>query len=173
MKQNKILKIEDTDLVITYSWGDSNHGICGHLYEVIDYFWILKEHFNIKILMCEINEQTLISAIKSKYNFSEEELNIIITATIFNYKPKIIFCKNILFTDGSVPKISKLVIKSDNKFMFSCSKFELTENMKDFKVLEDQRVYKRNKCCLYCSCTRPSKRPICSNYFSTIFQYEF
>lgn len=129
----------DSDLLITYSWDiNSNQGVCGHTFEVIEYFWILKDYFNVKILIAELDKETFLECIHSKYNFTEKEIQKIIECTIFSYKPKIVMCNNILFTDGGIPKIKRITIKAKNKFIFSCTNFPIDDN---FIVLEDQRVY--------------------------------
>lgn len=132
----------DEDLIITYSWGSNNHGICGHLFEVIEYFWILKDHFNVKILLAEIDKPTFEKALLSKYDFSKDELQFIFKRTIFEYKPKILICNNILFTDGGLNQLKGTVIKAEQKIMFSCSKYDIP---KDWIVLEDHRVYGKRK----------------------------
>lgn len=130
---------EKYDLCISYSWGSNNHGICGHTYEVIDYYYILKNNFNVCILICELNKLQFETAIREKYSFTENEITNIMQNTYFFNKPKILICKNVLFTDGGMHKLKDITIKAINKFMFSCTKYE-----SDFIILEDKRVYKRN-----------------------------
>ena len=39
---NKILRLDPNyDLWLSYTWSNNNHGICGHTYEIIDYYHIL------------------------------------------------------------------------------------------------------------------------------------
>ena len=41
------------ELIIMYTWdinGYYDNKVCGHMYEVIDYYLILKNHFNTKII---------------------------------------------------------------------------------------------------------------------------
>ncbi len=126
------------DLVLTYSWGKNDHGICGHTYEVIEYYFILKDHFNVCMLFCEdFNEADLRNIIESKYSFSEAEINDMVLNTIFKYKPKVVQCKNILFTDGGINNLKDIILYCDNKIIFSCTKYPDS----DFITLQDQRVY--------------------------------
>jgi hypothetical protein len=50
----KILNLDNNyDLWLSYTWSKNNHGICGHTFEVIDYYYILKKHFKVGILIGE------------------------------------------------------------------------------------------------------------------------
>ena len=70
-----IARIDNYDLVITYSWGNNNHGVCGHTFEVIDYYWILKDHFNCCLLFAEnFTPDDIENLIRSKYDFDESEI---------------------------------------------------------------------------------------------------
>jgi hypothetical protein len=46
---DKILRLDPNyDLWLSYTWSSNNHGICGHTYEIIDYYYILKNHFKLE-----------------------------------------------------------------------------------------------------------------------------
>ena len=86
------------DFWLTYSWSNNNHGICGHTFEVIDYYSILKNHFRVGILIAEeLDWATFESSIRNKYNFSEEEIDNIKSNTVFSLRPELIKGKNINF----------------------------------------------------------------------------
>lgn len=69
-----IVRLEK-ELYLSYTWSNNNHGICGHTFEVIDYFYVLKKYFDVGILLCEdIDWPTLEKAIRYKYDFTEEEI---------------------------------------------------------------------------------------------------
>jgi hypothetical protein len=53
MSSGKIKKLKDYELYITYSWSTTNHGICGHTFEAIDYYILLSKHIKCAILLCE------------------------------------------------------------------------------------------------------------------------
>ena len=136
-----IARIDNYDLVITYSWGNNNHGVCGHTFEVIDYYWILKDHFNCCLLFTEdFTPDDIETLIRSKYDFDDAEIRQILDNCLFIYKPRIVVTKNILFTDGGMHKLKDIIIKADNKFMFSCSRFE----SEGYIILEDKRIYGRD-----------------------------
>lgn len=137
------------DLWLSYSWSDNNHGICGHTYEVIDYYHILKNHFKVGILLCEdIDWETFELSIKSKYNFTDIELQDIKDNTVFNNRPNLIKGSNILFTDGGVVNMETITLLFNNIFYFACGNKEIKDNDKDnVYILQDDRVYepvKRN-----------------------------
>jgi hypothetical protein len=136
-----IARIDNYDLVLTYSWGKSDHGICGHTFEAIDYYWILKDHFNCCLLFAEnFNEKSIERVLRSKYDFDESEIRQILDNCLFIYKPKIVVTKNILFTDGGMHNLKDVIIKCDNKFIFSCSRYD----SEGYIILEDKRVYGRD-----------------------------
>lgn len=141
---SKIVRLDPTyDIWLTYSWSNNNHGICGHLYEVIDYFFILKDYFKVGILLCEdIQWDVVCAAICGKYDFSDHEINTIKENTIFHNRPRLLTGRNILFTDGGVVNTSSVVLLFDNIFYFACGNKEIKNNTNpSVWVLQDDRVY--------------------------------
>jgi hypothetical protein len=136
-------------LWLSYSWSNNNHGICGHTFEVIDYFYILQHDFKVGILLCEdINWDIFESSIRSKYSFSEDEIAHIKSNTVFSNRPTLVKGKNILFTDGGVVNMQSVTLLFNNIFYFACGNKEIKDNDKDNTwILQDDRVYepvKRN-----------------------------
>jgi hypothetical protein len=131
------------DFWLTYSWSNNNHGICGHTFEVIDYYSILKNHFRVGILIAEeLDWATFESSIRNKYNFSEEEIDNIKSNTVFSLRPELIKGKNILFTDGGIVNMKNRVLIFDNIFYFACGNKEIKSNDKpNVWILQDDRVY--------------------------------
>ena len=147
---SKIVQLNpEYNLWLSYSWSDNNHGICGHTYEVIDYYHVLKNHFKVGILLCEdIDWKTFELSIKSKYNFTNAEMQDIKDNTVFNNRPNLIKGSNILFTDGGVVNMESVTLLFNNIFYFACGNKEIKDNDKDnVYILQDDRVYepvKRN-----------------------------
>jgi len=142
MKKIKILN--DYDLYLTYSWGNFNHGICGHTFEVIDYYIHLRNYLNVSILLCEdITIDTFKSAIVEKYSFSDEDIQNILSNTIFENRPIMLKGTNILFTDGEIDTIhNHVTLFFDNVFLFACgNKNVLNVKQSNWHVLLDHRVY--------------------------------
>lgn len=141
---SKIVRLDQSyDIWLTYSWSNNNHGICGHLYEVIDYFFILQKHFKVGILLCEdISWDVIDAAIRGKYDFSDDEIATIKSNTTFHNRPRLITGRNILFTDGGVVNTSSVVLLFDNVFYFACGNKEIQYNTQpSVWVLQDDRVY--------------------------------
>jgi len=141
---SKIIQLDPSyDLWLTYSWSNNNHGICGHTYEVIDYFYILKEYFKVGILLCEdIDWNTFEKSIRSKYDFSEQEINKYKDNITFVNRPSLLKGRNILFTDGGIVNTSNITLLFDNIFYFACGNKEVKNNTKDnVWILQDNRVY--------------------------------
>lgn len=145
---SKILKLDPSyDLWLTYSWSANNHGICGHVFETIDYFYILTKYFKVGILFAEdISWDVIERAIRSRYNFSDDEVQNVKINSFFNNRPRVVYGKNILFVDGGVLNTSGLILCFDNIFYFACGNKEVKDNNKDnVYILQDDRVYESVK----------------------------
>jgi len=138
---SKIVQLNKSyDLWLTYTWSGNDHGICGHTYEVIDYYYILKDKLKVGIFLAE--DIDLEKAIRSKYNFTEEEICDILDNTIFGDKPSLLQGNNILFTDGGVVNNNSVTLLFDHIFYFACGNKEIKDNeIKNVYVLQDDRVY--------------------------------
>lgn len=135
---SRICKLDSSyDLWLSYTWSNNDHGICGHLYEVIEYFMILKDHFKVGILLAEDVDIDL-----SKYDFSQQEVNEIHQNIIKVNKPSLIQGTNILFVDGGVVNNKDKVLLFDNIMYFACGNKQVKDNEKqNVYILQDDRVY--------------------------------
>jgi hypothetical protein len=149
-KTNLINLDNSYDLYLSMTWmRDNNHGICGHVYEIIDYYLLLYKKFKIGILICEdLTWEILEKCIRTKYNIDEKLINDIKSNTIFCNRPKYILGKNtsILFVDGGmlnslVPQGVYLMVK--NIFSFKCNYVDTHYNLpyKNVVLLQDNRIY--------------------------------
>lgn len=142
-----IRTIKEHDLYLTYTWNaNKQHGICGHTFEVIDYYLILKNKFKVGIILAEINEQELRNIIISKYNLTDEELDNLIENTLFiSRNTKLLNTTNILFTDGSIGNLDNITVIAKNIFLFSCGNREIIYNTNPkYIILQDYRIYGEN-----------------------------
>lgn len=144
---------QPTELIITHTWDPKNkyiNGVCGHTYEVIDYMWKLKDDFNVKIIIPELN----IEDILTKYNFTLEEMNFIKSKII--PRSNIISTKGIvLITDGNLANF-KVMVKAKAIIQFMCGLEDTGFDGKEYKLLNktnslsnifnlgDKRIYKNN-----------------------------
>ncbi len=134
-----MIKILDNELVLSQTWSSNNHGICGHTFELIDYYMILKNYFDVVIYLTELTYDDLIIAIESKYNFTLEERNDILKHTIITEQPTLLKVKNLLFVDGSINSITSINILYDHLILFSCgdkSGYKITNNK--ITILQDE-----------------------------------
>ena len=127
------------DLWLSYTWSNNDHGICGHTYEVIDYYFILKDHFKVGIFFAEeIDLDTLLS----KYSFTEEEETDLRSNIVFGDKPSVLRCSNILFTDGGIVNNQNKTILANRIIYFACGNKEVKDNTNEkVFILQDDRVY--------------------------------
>jgi hypothetical protein len=118
--------------------------MCGHTFEVIEYYMILKDKFKTGILITdsEITWGVFECAILSKYNFSDIEIEDIKRNTRFAGKPKLLKGRNILFTDGGMSSVKNNIVLFDNIIYFACGDLNIKNNdANNTWVLQDNRVY--------------------------------
>jgi hypothetical protein len=126
---------------------DNDHGISGHIYEILDYYLLLKDHFKIGILLCEdISWETFKDIIVNKYNVTDIEVEQIKHCTVFNSRPKNVRGNNILFVDGGLKRSFQAVgvrLFFKNILSFRCSKEDTHHDLpyKNITLLQDNRVY--------------------------------
>jgi len=141
---SKILILDNSyDIWLSYTWSSNNHGICGHTFEVIDYYFVLKKYFKVGILLAEdIDWETFKQSVCAKYSITELELDELQRDTVFKNRPNLIKGRNILFTDGGVINNSTITLLFDNIFYFACGNKEIKDNTKkNVFILQDNRVY--------------------------------
>lgn len=113
-------KFQD-DIVITYSWSSSSHGICGHNFEAFELLHtLLQSNTNegkVKILIPETDQVTnnVKEALQSKYqNYNNYK------DYILNAKPEILTAKTVVLCDGQLP--TKGTINAQKLVLILCSK---------------------------------------------------
>ena len=147
-----LLKLDKSyDLYLSMTWNKrNNHGISGHVYEIIDYFLLLKNKFKVGILICEnMDWDVLYKAIVTKYNISNKLIEQIKNNTIFQERPDIVTGNNILFVDGGLSRTllpAGIILKFNNIFSFRCSTKSTHYNLpyKNVTLFQDNRVYNDN-----------------------------
>lgn len=149
MKSGGIFKT-NTELCIAHSWFPAGeHGISGHVFEVIDYYLHLSQYFDCCILFGNNFTPDLLRAcIVNKYDLTDEELEILMSKTHFHHKPKMIICNKLLLTDGFLVaqasgRIELAKIMAKKIFTFVCEDVVMNQR-DDVVVLQDKRVYPDN-----------------------------
>lgn len=137
-----IVNLKKYDLVITTSF-EFNFGVCGHLFEMIDYYYAVKTYTNLKpcILLSDgTTKQELLQAVDQKY------VDLTVDDIVEHYSPKVIIAKNLLVVDGS-PRLKNADLLVDRIFLFRCSESDFSYYtatraqvllMQDFNVYGDQ-----------------------------------
>lgn len=141
----KILQLDEEkyDLWITYSWSNNNHGVCGHTFELIDYYLFLKNYFKVGALIAEdITPEIFFELVSEKYDLSTEELEDFKKDVVFCNRPSLVKGSNLLITDGGIRSLANVTLFFKNIFHFACGDFEIKDNKKDnVYILQDMRVY--------------------------------
>ena len=136
---SSIANLKHYDIVLTSSF-EFKFGISGHLFEMIDYYWAIKNYTTLTpcILLADgVTVDELNDAVKQKYD------NLIIDHVEYCVRPKVIMAKNLLIVDGS-PQLRNADLFVDNIFLFRCSasNFEsFNQNRSRIFLLQDFEVY--------------------------------
>lgn len=152
---NKPLFLDkNIDLYISMVWSEDNkhnkkhkHGISGHLYEMLDYYLLLKKYITVKLLICEeIEWNTIYRAIVSKYDLDDQEITEIRNDLEFADRPRFVSGRNILFVDGSLLRgfvYNRILLSFKNIIVFRCSPLDTIHNLPydNITLLQDNRIY--------------------------------
>ena len=136
------------ELILMYTWdikGRYDNNICGHMYEIIDYYYILKEYFDIKIIFPDNYDLELVL---DKYTFTLEEKIELSKCIIPRPKSGIIKTKGgkglVLVTDGNLGKFDGVIYGIP--IQFSCGKDCLVPKDKmKWYLLHDKRILTESK----------------------------
>lgn len=139
---NKIINLKEYDLVLTYSFGASVRNCTGHIFECIEYFHILKEHFKVAILIGDcVDFADILDNIMKKYNFTLEEKTDIIDNLFIGNNPHIVIGNNLLLVDGNFKRLADKKMFFDNKMCFPCGVQKYEDYPQDVTIFADERVY--------------------------------
>lgn len=143
MKQkNKIVNLKNYDLVLSYSFGVSERPCTGHIFECIEYFHILKNHFNCCIMIGDcIDFEKLLGNILEKYNFTDDEIDFLIDHIVVAENPNIVIGNNLLLVDGNFKRLKNKMIKFDKYFCFPCGVLNENDYPDYVTILGDYRIY--------------------------------
>ncbi len=146
-----IFKLDKSyDIFLSLTWENNHeHGISGHIYEIIDYFYILNKKFKVGIFFGESinNWLEFKKLITQRYNFSDSELKDYKNNTFYYNRPEIITGKNILFVDGALKARfvnNGTILNFKNILSFKCSNHcshTLFDIPYKISLLSDLRVY--------------------------------
>jgi hypothetical protein len=132
-----IINLKSFDIVLTTSY-EFKFGVCGHLYEMIDYYWAIKNWTNLRPVIL-LSDGTTVDefdkAVAQKYD------NIKIEHVVYHPNPRVILANNLLIVDGS-PRLRNAELLVDNIFLFRCSEsdFSFYKNKNVF-LLQDNEIY--------------------------------
>ena len=143
---SRIINLKSYDLVFTTSF-ECPHGISGHLYELIDYYYISTQN-NIKsaILLTDTTTKAVFEkAVKEKYNFTESEYNDMLANTYECAIPHIVMANNMCVVDGSW-RFRSCTIYTENMFLLRCSEDDFSslnnhKTIKNVHVMQDFDLY--------------------------------
>jgi len=136
---SSIVNLKNYDITITTSF-EFKFGVCGHLFEMIDYYWAIKNYTNLNpcILLSDgTTVDEFLDSVNKKYD------NITIDNLVYHPQPKVILANNLLIVDGS-PRLKNADIFAENIFLFRCSENDFsyfTKTKAQVFLLQDFEVY--------------------------------
>lgn len=133
---------EKYELSIGYSWHErANQGICGHLFEMIEYYHILSKHINTCMMVCEdMSWERMERTIRDKYDFTDVEIQDMKDNTIFFDRPWVVKGNALLLVDGNFSGMSNRVIGFKHIMAFACRDRKY-QTMNNVTVFHDDRIY--------------------------------
>lgn len=138
----------DLDIVLSMSWEPHRpHGICGHIYEMIEYGMLLSEHMKTGLLFGDTiqSKQQLIDIISNKYTYTDEQINRLVENTIISDNPTYVIGTTILIVDGGLRRFQEAGIRLifDNIICFKCSYIDTIHDRcyTNVTLLQDDRLY--------------------------------
>ena len=140
LKRSSLCNLRSFDITLSTSF-ETRHGISGHLFEMIEYFYHFKFHkgINVCILISDgTTEEEFFNSLYNKYEFTDEELKIIKENTFFKFQPMVIIANKIIFVDGSL-RVKNSDIIATKKIFLRCSEDAFLD--KADIVLQDYDLY--------------------------------
>lgn len=139
MRRTPVVMLKKFDITLTTSW-ETKHGISGHLFEMIEYFYHLTfhKHMNVCILIADGLSRAEFDIAIEKYDFTQEELDVIHERTQFHYQPRVVFAKTLLIVNGSL-RTCDADIFADKIVMFRCN--DTLQIDKAHILLQDYDIY--------------------------------
>ena len=121
---------------------DARHGISGHIFELIEYFYYFKfwHNVNCNIFIPFAFDINNFKKCLGRYSFTEQEIQTILESTTIAVKPNITLMNTAVFVDGAVGyQYCNGLIRAKRKILIRCN--EDRDLAKGDVVLQDSRLY--------------------------------
>jgi hypothetical protein len=139
MRRTPLVMLKKFDITLTTSW-ETKHGISGHLFEMIEYFYHLTFHKNksVCILIADGLTREEFDIALEKYDFTSDELQKIHSCTFYHYQPLALIAKTLFIVNGSIRSCGAELF-ADKIVMFRCN--DTLELDKADIILQDYDIY--------------------------------
>ena len=134
-----ILNLKQYDVVLTTAF-EFKYGICGHLFEMVDYYYAIKTYTDLTpcILLADgTTREEFDQAVKQKYD------DIVIDNVVVHVNPRVVIANTIVVVDGS-PRMKNADLLANNIFLFRCSESDFsyfTNTKAKVMLLQDYEIY--------------------------------
>lgn len=136
-----IFDFKNYDVTLTCELG-ARHGISGHIFELIEYFYYFKFWHNVNcniFIPFEFDINNFKKCLE-KYDFTEFEKQTILNSTTISNDPKIVVSNITVFVDGAINKQGyHCFYKTEKKILIRCN--EDRDLARGDVVLQDSRLY--------------------------------
>jgi hypothetical protein len=140
INRTAIVNLKQYQITLTTSY-EARHGVCGHMFEMIEYFMHFRFHKNLNaaILLTDGTQlPEFYSAIQNKYDLTDDELSQFKEHTYVSYQPKVILTNTLLIVDGSLRTFGADLIAS-KIVLLRCAEDDIVHE--NVLVLQDNEVY--------------------------------
>lgn len=133
------INLDKYDLVLSTAL-DARHGLCGHTFELIEYWLYFRMHgLSVAILTTSVSPDILLAVVRERYNLTSDEIATLEDHLYDGTHIKVAKLPTTLWVDGSTKFNRNLVAVSKRNIAFLCNNTE-TLNEMDL-VLMDTRIY--------------------------------
>jgi hypothetical protein len=135
-----IANLKQYAITLTTSY-EAKHGVCGHMFEMIEYFMHFRFHKNINacILITDGTDiHDFFDAITNKYDLTSDELKQFADHTQVAFQPKVILANTLLIVDGSL-RTHGADLLAEKIVLLRCADEDIVRD--DVLILQDNDVY--------------------------------
>lgn len=139
---SKIANLKEYDIVLSYSFGYSQRVCTGHLFECIEYWYILKNHYNVGIMIGDcVDFENIISNILNKYTFTSNEIEMLLDSIHIYDNPNIVMGNKLLLVDGNFKRLKDKFLRFDKIYAFPCGVRNESDYPENVTIFGDARIY--------------------------------
>lgn len=135
---SKVLSLIKHELVVATGL-QARHGISGHSFELIEYWWYFRQHGVDAVILCTAHKPAVLLELAKRYSFTEAELSELRDSIVDGTDTMVAQLPATLWVDGCFKYHPVATVVSKCNIAFLCNNSETLDQM-DI-VLGDTRIY--------------------------------